>query len=147
MRGPKPSSATGPGRAATAVVESGFHLYDEAMAALDADGAAAALHERIVRLRDLATGMPADDAEGLSDLADALERDLEPGSWTPLAQAEELVGWACDPELDSRQRRCRLTLVHDRLCALRTDHAAERRSIAVLGQWVMMVRERERDVP
>ncbi|MFZ0217878.1 MAG: hypothetical protein WAM30_18255 [Candidatus Dormiibacterota bacterium] len=143
MRGRAMAGTRGLRQTSDPLTESGLQLYDEAMVALEDEGGRAAVGERVTRLRVLATAAGSEDGEELTGLADALERELRPDAWTPLAEAEELVGWVREPELDRQERSARETIALDRLAALPADDAAQRRSIAVLGRWVMMLHERD----
>jgi hypothetical protein len=143
MRGQAMAGTHGPRQTSDPLTESGLRLYDEAMVALEGEGGRAAAGEGGSRLRILATAAGREDGEELAGLADALERELRPDAWTPLAEAEELVGWVREPELDRQERWARQTVALDRLAALPAADAAGRRSIAVLGRWLMMLHERD----
>lgn len=124
------------------VWRSGFELYDAGMAAVEARRPPGAVREQSARLRALAaTASPAMAAE-LRQLAVALDAELEAGAWTPLAEAEELVGglWAADARATPEETVRREEQALERLATLRQADPGHARPLEVLTEWVRLRR-------
>lgn len=131
------------------VWQSGFGLYDAGMAAVQGRRPPGAVREQAARLRALAATVSPAMAAELRELAGALDAELETSAWTPLAEAEELVGslWAGDTDGTPEETARREELALERLASLRRADPEHARPLEVLAEWVRLRRRRREQRP
>lgn len=122
----------------------GMGLYDAGMAAVEKLRPPGAVREQAARLRSLAVIATPAVAEELRQLAEALDAELEPAAWPPLAEAEELVGrvWAGEGGATPGQAARHDEMALERLESLRQADPEHDRPLGVLAEWVRLRRRR-----